>query len=268
MSFALKYGSLDRPDMEVGLIYFDAVTQYGRDFSGQVSSHPLANGSQISDHFTRQNPKYNLSAVISGVDISTWTYLIRDSEGLLPQNTYDNESVSITAPDEGLMKYVPDVIGQFFEPEDPTVVFDTARTDYTPQVEASLIKLMEGFVYDADTSFWRSNVQLVTLYEFDGVLMKNMIPNLVVTNMRFQEDTNSGDALVVSMSLEQVTFSYLQRIKLDAKVTKSLSDQAASEEKKSSADSTEAPVADYDISTTTRTSERLLYEEDAARGRG
>ena len=265
MSFALKYGSLDRPDMEVGLIYFDAVTQYGRDFSGQVSSHPLANGTQISDHFTRQNPKYNLSAVISGVDINTWTYLIRDSEGLLPQNTYDNEPVSITAPDEGLMKYVPDVIGQFFEPEDPTVVFDTGRTDYTPQVEASLIKLMEGFVYDVDTDFWRSNLQLVTLYEFDGVLMKNMIPNLVVTNMRFQEDTNSGDALVVSMSLEQVSFSYLQRVEMDAKITTTLSDQAASEKKKSSADSTEAHIEGYEIGTTSEESEKKLRAADEAR---
>lgn len=258
MSFALKYGSLDRPDTEVGLIYFDAVTQYGRDFSGQVSSHPIANGTQISDHYTRQNPKYNISAVISGVDISTWTYLIRDSEGMIPHNTYDNSPVSVSGASEGIMKYLPDVLGQFFEPESSVVKFDTSRTDYTPQVEASLIRLMEGFAYDPSSDFWRSNVQLLTLYEFDGVLMKNMIPNLVATNMRFQEDANTGDALTVSIALEQVTFSFLQRVKLDKKITKELSDQAADEERKTNADSTEAPVDDYDIGTTTRTAEEIL----------
>lgn len=235
MSFALKYGSLDRPTEEVGLIYLDATTQYSRDFSGQVSSHPLANGTQISDHYTRQNPKYNLTAVISGVDINTWTYLIQDSEGIIPTNTYDNEPVSISAPSEGMFKFLPDTLGQFFEPEEPEIIFDTGRTDYTPKVQESLIRLMEGFVYDPETDFWRSNVQLVTLYEFDGVLLKNVIPNLVITSMRFQEDVNSGDALHVSLGMEQVTFSFLRRVKLDQKIAKQFADQAAEKDRKSNA---------------------------------
>lgn len=260
MSFALKYGSLDRPDMDVGLIYFDAVTQYGRDFSGQVSSHPLANGTQISDHYTRQNPKYNLSAVISGVDINTWTYLVQDTEGLIPLNTYDNEPVSITAPNEGMVKFLPDVIGQFFEPEDAEIRFDQARTDQTPRVQESLIRLMEGFVYDPATDFWRSNAQLVSLFEFDGILLKNIIPNLVVTSMRLQEDTNSGDALIVSMALEQVTFSYLQRVRLEQKIATQFADQAAAESRTSNADSTEAPIEDYDIGRSGQTSQDLIKE--------
>lgn len=263
MSFALKYGSFGGRGTEAGLIYFDAVTQYGRDFSGQVSSHPIANGSLISDHYTRQNPKYHISAVISGVDISTWTYLIRDSEGMAPNNIYDNAPVSVSGVDSSIVKYLPDVFGQFFELDSSVVKFDTARTDYTPQVEASLIRLMEGFIYDPSTNFWRSNVQLLTLYEFDGVLMKNMIPNLVATSMRFQEDVNTGDALTVSIDLEQISYSFLQRVKLDQTITEELSDAASDTVNKPPADGTGSEVEDYDIGTRARSAEEALRKRMA-----
>lgn len=262
MSFALKYGSVDGPEDTSGLIYFDAVTQYGRDFSGQLSSHPLANGTQISDHYTRQNPKYNLSAVISGVDLSTWTYLIQDSDWETPINVYDNESVSITAPDEGMVKFLPDLLGQFFEPGEPEIRFDKSRTDFTPLVEEALIRLMQGFVYDQANDFWRSNVQLVTLLEWDGVILKNRIPDLVITNMSFQEDVNSGDSLVVNMALEQVTYAAVRATKLDQTITRQFADQAAAERRMSNADSTESPeVEDRNIDRTGVQADKMLEEK-------
>lgn len=236
MGFALKYGSIDSPEGNSGLIYFDAVTQYSRDFSGQVSSHPLANGTQISDHFVRQNPKFSISAVISGVDITTWTTLVRDAEGVQPYNSYSNNSVSIEGNDNSF-GWIPDTIGQFFERESPVVVIDETRTDYTPQVEQSLIHLMEGFVYDEESDFWKTNVQLVTLYELDGLMRKREIPDLVVTGIRFQQDPKSGDALVFTMMLEKITYRYLKGVKLDQNVVASFEKMAAEEQKKSNADS-------------------------------
>lgn len=237
MGFALKYGSVEQAGTESGLIYFDAVTQYSRDFSVQVSSHPLANGTQITDHSIRQNPKFNISAVISGVDITTWTTLVRDAEGVQPYNSYSNSPVSIEGNDSAF-GWIPDTIGQFFEREEPIIYMDESRTDYTPQVEQSLISLMEGFVYDEATNHWRTNVQLVTLYELEGLMRKKEISDLVITGLRFQKDPKSGDALFFTMSLEKVTYKFLERVKLDQRITSEFKGMASEEEKKSNADST------------------------------
>lgn len=238
MSFALKYGSINQPERDSGLIYFDAVTQYSRDYSGQVSSHPLANGTQISDHFVRQNPKFSISAVISGVDINTWTTLIRDAEDVQPYNSYSNVPVSVEGNDNSF-GLLPDSIGQWLNRESPIVSIDETRTDYTPQVEQALIRLMEGMVYDQANSFWRTNAQLVTIYEMDGLLMKREVPNLVITGLRFQEDVRSGDALIFSMQLEQISFKFTERTKLSQQVVKLFAKQAAEEQRKTNADSTE-----------------------------
>lgn len=245
MAFALKYGSIEDTTRDNGLIYFDAITNYTRDFQVQVTSHPLANGTQITDHSIRQNPKYNISAVISGVDISTWTSLIRDLEDVTPYNVYSNNPVQIDDSPEGF-SFIPDTIGQFLQREEPDIVFDTTRTDFTPQVEERLINLMEGFIYDVDNSLWKSNVQLVTLYELDGLVRKKEIPNLVVTSLQFQESPESGDALVFSMSLEQITFKYVQTTALSEEVVASLKAQTAAESKKGNADSTAEDTTDPD----------------------
>ena len=71
MSLALKFGDLQAGGSDIkGIIYFDAVTVYTKDYSGKVTSHPIEAGASISDHFVSDNPKFKISGVLSHVDWS------------------------------------------------------------------------------------------------------------------------------------------------------------------------------------------------------
>lgn len=48
-----------------GSIVFDAVTNFDPKFSTKVTSFPVEDGAEISDHIVNENPKFTLSAVIS-----------------------------------------------------------------------------------------------------------------------------------------------------------------------------------------------------------
>ncbi len=48
-----------------GSIVFDAVTNFDPKFSTKVTSFPVEDGAEISDHIINENPKFSVSAIIS-----------------------------------------------------------------------------------------------------------------------------------------------------------------------------------------------------------
>jgi hypothetical protein len=247
MSFSLKWGSLEEPDKSSGLIYFDAISVFTQDYKGQVTKHPIDSGSMISDHFIKENPVFGLSGVISGTDISTFTNLIRDLEGNIPYNAYDlTEAVSINSKESDLFKLVPDVIGQFFQPELPEVTIGIDRTIVTDQVRDGLISLMSGINYNEARNKFESNVQLVQLYEYTGIVISRITSNLVLTTLRFKEDTATGDGLYFDMVLEQVSFVQIKKGQLPKYLAEPLKKKATTEQKKGTQDSTSNPVESDD----------------------
>jgi hypothetical protein len=243
MSFALKYGSNETPDKPSGLIYFDAISAYTQEYRGQVTKHPISDGGVITDHFIAENPVFTLTGIISGVDISTFTNLIRDLENNIPFNVYPaTPAVSINSGDSPLFGLVPDVIGQFFRPIQADIIIDQTRTDLTPQVREMLISLMKGIVYDEQTRRFKSNVEVISLYEYEGILLKKIHNNLVATNIRFREDAATGDAIHFDITLEQVTFVTLRREALPKDVSNALKAKATTEQKKGKQDSSVGDV--------------------------
>lgn len=234
MTLALKYGNKDDPESEQGLIYFDAVTQLAKTYSGQVTSHPIANGAVINDHYVRENPVFKVQAVISGVDITTWTSLLRGMEEEAVYNYYSNTPVSI---DEGenFSSIVPESISQFFQREAPNIQMDKSRTDITEQVEAMLVNLMTGFVEDRNTGQVKTNIQTVSLYTYDGLLLKSVIDDLVITNLTFTENAQTGAGLFFELTLSKVSFVDVILDRLPQSVVNSLN---VSESSKGNQDST------------------------------
>lgn len=247
MSFALKWGSIDEPNKSSGLIYMDAISVFTQDYKGQVTKHPIDSGSNISDHFIKENPVFGLTGVISGTDISTFTNLIRDLEGNIPHNAYDlTEAVSINSTESDLFKLVPDVIGQFFQPELPEVTIGIDRTIVTDQVRDGLISLMSGVSYNEARNKFESNVQLVQLYEYTKTIISRITSNLVITSLKFKEDTGSGDGLYFDMVLEQVSFVQIKKGQLPKSIGDSLKKKATTEQKKGAQDSTSNPIDSED----------------------
>lgn len=243
MTLAVKWGSVETPEQPGGLVYFDAVSLFTRDYKGKVTKHPVANGNPISDHFIKENDEISISGIISGTDISTFSTLIKDLEGNVPYNAYDNAlAVSINPVESDLFKLLPDVIGQFFEPVTPEVTMSADRTDVTDQVEKALINLMSGVVFNESKARFDSNIQLVELYEYRGTVINNITNRLVITSLKFREDARTGQALYFDMKLERVAFAFLKKGKLPKDVIAKLRGAATPKQKKGTQDGTKAPV--------------------------
>lgn len=245
MSFAIKWGdNTTENDPYSGMLYFDAVTVYSQSYTGQVSKHPVDGGSPITDHFIKQNPIFTVSGVFSTDDISVGTTLISDGEGNYPFNTREAPTpVSVTSTDLTVLgKLLPDALGQFLPDQNPSASIDLPRTDLTDQIRDMLIQRLEGVKYNEKTQQFDSFIQLVQLYEFTGSLLKRIIPQLVITNLVFREDANSGDALYCDITFEQVTFAYLKKTTIPKDVAQSIKGKSSPKENKGKQDSTKKAV--------------------------
>lgn len=227
MSIALQWGYYTKvPSKSKGFLYFDAVTSLKEVYQGQVTKHPIDGGSNITDHFTRENAVYSLSAVLSGVDISVNGVDIRDGQtnGERPQNRKDNrpvasQSVTVNNPSKNaLTKYLPDSVGQFFKPTKPDIDLPAQEVDTLQQMK-SLLKSL----------FADDGVTLVTMYEYYGNNLKTpAISNLVMTNLSFSESPETGEGLFCDITLEQVKFVSIKKSPIPKAIRESLVSQELS----------------------------------------
>ena len=232
MSLALQWGYTDPYRVSEGFIYFDAVTSISKTFNGAVSSNPIDGGGLISDHFTQDNPTIKISAVISGVDISFKGRNVVDRDSHVPDNNSSPpEAVKISSGGRELIKFLPDTIGQFFTPNNPSIVLAAQSPDTLQQIQASLEQAFQ-------------NPTTSRLYYYDrGNLLNKFEDNLIITSIDFTEDVDSGDGLYCEISLEKVTFAFSESVEISAniqakEVSQDLKDKAAATENKGTADST------------------------------
>lgn len=235
MSLAIRWDD----DNGGGFIYLDAVTAYSQDYSGKVTNHPIDAGGNVTDHFYRNNARFKIGAVISGIDISTGTYLIQDLEGNSPYNSNDDVNpVSVNSSDQSLLqKFLPDSIGQFLPDSTPEVVVDSARTDLTEQIRDALISLTSGEIIDQQTGQFNPNIQLIDLYEYDGFKLTRVVNRLVMTNVTFRETPDTGYALYCDFSFEQVSFAVLKQTVIPQDVQNALKKKASPKNSKGKQDS-------------------------------
>lgn len=238
MTLALRWGDDDKE--EGGFIYLNATTLYTQSYTGQVTKHPIDTGGNISDHFIKNNPVFTVSGVITGDDLSTNNYLIQDLVGNSPFNVDQAPTaVNVGTTDLGVLsKFIPTSVGQFLPDVDPEITMDGERADLLEQIREGLINLISGEKFNEITGQFDSNIQLVRLFEYDGVNLKRIINNLVITAINFKEDANTGYALYPEMTFEQVTFSTQRKTKIPKDVVDSLKKAAATKENKGKQDST------------------------------
>lgn len=238
MSLAIEWG--DSSVDNGGFIYCDAVTVYTQNYAGQVTKHPIDTGGNVTDHFIRSNPVFTIGAVITGVDISTGTYLIYDLEGNSPFNAKQAPTVtSVNSTDQSVLKkFIPDSLGQFLSDDTPEISVDARRTDLIEQIRQALIDLSSGEIYNEKTGQFEPSIQLVRLFEYDKTLPRRVINNLVMTRIVFREDANTGYGLYCDITFEQVTFAFLKKTTIPKDVVPSLKKKTADKSSKGKQDST------------------------------
>jgi hypothetical protein len=236
MSLALRWGD----ETTGGFLYFDAVTNYTQSYTGQVTKHPIDAGGSITDHFFKDNPKFTVSGVMTGADITHGSYLIADEEGRSPTNiNKPTRRVDINTGKTSLLGgLLPDSVSQFLS--DPTVEVTTEprRAFDMESIRDQFIDLVSGTKYNENTGQFDSNVQLVKLFEYDGGSLIKARPNLVVTSVSFQETPDTGYLLQFTISFEQVTFAYLKKEDIPKSVGSSTKKSASSVSEKGKTDST------------------------------
>lgn len=231
MTIALKIGN-DESQIR-GFIYLDAVTVYTKNLSGKVTSFPVDSGVDISDHFIPSNQKFAIEGVITESDVTGVSNTV-ELDGQKPLNARPRPGiVSINgAGSGGLLSLLPDVISQFFDKGSVSVSSDSWQTSITPQVEALLFELMSGVYYNQVNKKWRNKMVTTVLYEMNGSFFSNAHTDLVITDVSIREDAESGEALVLSLSLEKVRLVSIDQTDMPKLANAGVSKKVAKTEKK------------------------------------
>lgn len=242
MTLALKWGTDGTTDLNSstsGFVYFDAVSVFTTSYTGQVTKHPVDSGGNISDHFIVDNPRFTISACISAEDISTSSFLIQDQDGNTPYNVRVAPSaVSVNSTDQSVLRrFIPDSIGQFLSDSTPDIQVDSERENLLSNIKDLLLRLV--FSRDADDTFVDNKINLLKILEFDGLNIRKVSHDVVMTGITFREDANSGDGLFCDMTFEQVSFSFLKKTTIPKNITSSLNKKGSEKSTKSKATGTE-----------------------------
>lgn len=213
-------------------IYFDVITSYSPSYESTVSKHPIDGSGRVSDHITKDNPEVTFSGIISNWDFNT----VRPSANAFPQEGQSSNVdqdirivnnrpviqpvvVSQSAFSD-VAALLPGSITQFLGGNLPTVTMLGERQDTAAQCKSLLLDI------------WNKR-ETFTLLEFDAKgLVVDSRPNCAITSLSFPEDAETGEALYVELTLEQITKVFLRSTEVPADVQKQFADKGAAAENK------------------------------------
>lgn len=231
MSLAIRFGDDGNPDTPQGIIYIDATTEYGSAFKGSLTSHAIGSGGKISDHFIRDNATYSFTGVISAADISISKTYLTDEKDQYPDNVDQIDLPAVRIKDNGnnLISLLPDTVASYFVDAIPVAQFaETTRRTTLRQIR----NLLEGL-------FSKDGMSFVTLLEYRGKVLdkSSVVSNLVMTSLSFREDSETGDALYINVTLEKPTITSLMSSRISKNDLKKFNpSKVASEVKPAAAD--------------------------------
>lgn len=209
-------------------IYLDVVTQYSRNFSSQVSQHPVDGSGTVSDHVTTQNPKYQIVGNITGADFNSGKPELTSEERSfmgISQIVVESDIASVIEVnyENNPLNLLPDIAGQFF-------------SDTLPEIE----NLNEGrdAIYSEQLLFevlkkFQTRKERLVLYDFDNDILSGApVEDVFITNLAVNESATTGDALAFDITLEKVTISMLLEEAIPEDVQQDFQQKNAEKEKK------------------------------------
>ncbi len=212
------------------VIYFDAITRLTESYSSAISKHPLSNGSLITDHTTRENPRYSISAVLSDADFNTsrpsnlnamptfsfdtGDHVSTGANGLYkPRDKQYKNSTQVVTPVQitsvdSVNKLLPEVIAQFTKDTIPTAIV-------TPQEKSKTSRAVKRQLI----SMWDNSEEFQVL-ELLGGLTVGVYGPCVFTNITFEENAQTGEGIFPELTFEEVTYSTTKNIAVTVRINK------------------------------------------------
>ncbi|ATW58385.1 hypothetical protein CNR37_00178 [Pseudomonas phage ventosus] len=191
------------------VLYFDAITSIEESYNAQITKHPLASGSYISDHTITDNKRFSLRAILSDADFN----LNRPSEEgwqsitdkQFVNNTETAVPVKVTNEGAKWRSFLPEVVSQFTASTIPTVTV-------TPQ---SKVKTAHAVRFDLIDMFEKK--ESFTLVEYNTNLVSRAWPNVTMTSLSFAEDADTGDGLFPNIEMEQAVYTNVENVLIKIK---------------------------------------------------
>lgn len=169
-----------RPNGDV--INVTVITSYGKDYRNSVTSHPVENGSKISDHVQTENLTIGIRGIVVDADITGYTSVYSAPKVLEQNAAFRIVSTTPSAPLVGGAA-VKDALLSCFKNKE-------------------LVSVLEGM-----PSPFGKDIGMKTPLSFHS--------DCIITSLSFSEDENTGDSVELTMSLEQI-----RRVKLREVVVK------------------------------------------------
>lgn len=198
------------------ILWFDAVESFDEVLSSMVTKHPIATGSFVADHITKDNPRFTLRGILSDADFNfNRPQLGNDYQGWqsvsvkkqYTNNTPVDSPVSINSNKNTFKSFLPESISQFTSTSIPEVVV----TEQPKVKSASSVRLDLVSMHEQKEEF--------TLVDFEDNLVRRSWPGCVLTNLSFSENADGGDsrALFPVMEIEQVVFTNVENVRIKLK---------------------------------------------------
>lgn len=190
-------------------IWFDAITSIESSYTATITSHPIASGGRITDHVKTDNPKWQMSAVLSDADFNISRPLISDLSGELRGKQYENNTavvkpVTIDTTGSGINQILPQVIAQFTRDTIPVATVHDQPKVRTAKAVADTLKAMI------------QSREVFQLFDFEGGVIKTY-ENCIFTKVDFKEDATTGEGVFPVMAFEQVRFASPQSIRVSVR---------------------------------------------------
>lgn len=204
MTYAIRRANGD-------VLYFDAITNVEEKYTATVTKHPIASGAFISDHTIVDNKKFTLRAILSDADFNlnrpseegwqsvTNKQFVNDTQTQIP--------VKVTNEGAKWRSFLPEVVSQFTANTIPTVTV-------TPQTK---VKSANAVRFDLIDMFEKK--EPFTLVEYNTNLVARSWSNVVLVDLSFAEDADTGYGLFPNMQMEQVTYTDVENVVIKIKQT-------------------------------------------------
>lgn len=196
------------------VLYLDAVQNYTKSRSSNISNHPIDKSANVTDHVSKNNPTFSLKGTVSAADFNTSYVRASDFSdyNVTGENDRLIDDAEITSK-SSLLDYLPGSVQQFLTQENPVEVSVNEFRGYSHQVARERLERA-----------WE-DCEIITLLDFDfdfstgRSIAIRKIEDCLIDNLTDSEDSQTGDALEFTLTLTKVRFAYLKQV--DIKVTKS-----------------------------------------------
>lgn len=168
------------------VIVFDSITSFSENYNGSVTSHPVEDGTKISDHVVVENVKLKIQGVVT--DYNFFNPLKDVAAVKVPAYAVDNGSKLNSLTSRELMEDIPD-----------NYAFTEGGKSFSAVASANAVKAKLIEIH-------QNKIPITVLeYDFEGKeSITNTFTPCIITDLDFTTTPDSGHAFYPSISIEKV----------------------------------------------------------------